>query len=892
MKKLRLLLPLFLACSLVACGEQKTETPTVTPTVTPSEGEKTDVPPEEPRVIYDYEFNDPADVNQNAYGTPGEGDGIVVKEGGYATTISNGDFEEGPARNWTFAYEGYDRNIESFEMEAMVKVIPYDGCTKQAGVCFRFMYDWGLDCQFQFPLKKGGDSGLYIYNTNGSELARRSFQGCVANTWTKLTIRLQRNADQQSTHVTAFVNDVCGFEMMDAPWIVNNMANQGIGCSEKAYVQWDYVKLTTYVGPNTENGIVAPTFVKEEPTPTPTEQEMTPQEKSLALESMVKENVINRQMNGADLQGQQAFNTGDNEGKGIVVNGAGQATTVDDDGNEGVTSGWSFNYSGYDNDIPAMEIETKVQAVSAGVTQDTQVAALRIFYDRNIDMHVSFGHQGKGWSGIVAYGSGSLSGTLFSVQSDLLTEDAYHVVIIKIVPNIDMKTSRVVILIDNTTVMDEKTLEFTLSKSSKFGVGASAGSYIKYDYYKVNRLIPHTGTRGGTNLINEKFDGEPTHANAFGTAEEGKGLFFNETGYITTVDNDLNSGVAESWTYSYGSYDLDIPNFRFWADVTAIKDASAADTETASFRFAYDDMWDFQFAIANKEGAYSGLNVYRGNNVYSQPLSLVAGVKYRIEIMQFMNYDLATSQIICLVDGIVVMNVVDNAPVISGSSKLGIGCSQGSWLNWDNIMLKRLSAHTDLKFQSSTALKYEFTADRAGQQAFDTTDCEGKGIVVGSDGYATTVTNDGNEGASASWCFNYLTLGTAIDGAVQAKVVWQASSQGSNGNCAFRIFFGGNMFDFHNVAKVNENSGSGLYCYFGGQVFGVDGNIAPDVDHTTTVRIIPTEGTVCNLQVLVDGVTFYNGSIDVGQLGVTKVAVGSSDNTYAKFKSFTIGNLA
>ncbi|HMM00122.1 MAG TPA: hypothetical protein PKC96_02110 [Bacilli bacterium] len=204
--------------------------------------------------IYDYEFDSLEDVDSLALPTLMEGTGIVVKEGGYASTVKNGDLEEGPADNWTFVSGGYDHDAANFILETKVKAVSADMENNTAVASIRISYDWTLDAQLNIGVKEGGWSGVMVYTPDGTNLGASNdpAKGGLApnltlnpDTYYTYSIQVIR-ADDSHSDVTISID---GEAVIYLPGLSKIDANAAhiMGAGQGSHLNWDYFKLSKVI---------------------------------------------------------------------------------------------------------------------------------------------------------------------------------------------------------------------------------------------------------------------------------------------------------------------------------------------------------------------------------------------------------------------------------------------------------------------------------------------------------------------------------------------------------------------------------------------------------------------------------------------------------------------
>lgn len=198
--------------------------------------------------------------------------------------------------------------------------------------------------------------------------------------------------------------------------------------------------------------------------------------------SLKYENVVNETFNGP--VGEQAFNN-KVEGQGFVIQDDGTASTITNVGSEGAAPQWTFNSNGYDHNVPSFEINATFKAVSNGVseTQSTQTAVLRFSYDWGFDVQFNISHN-NGWNGIKVYKIGGQE--LASSDTLSFSEDRYYIFTVRLINN--GSQSQLQILVDGNIVIDVSNFE-NLSPFACQQIGSSQGSYIKWDNFKLDRII-------------------------------------------------------------------------------------------------------------------------------------------------------------------------------------------------------------------------------------------------------------------------------------------------------------------------------------------------------------------------------------------------------------------
>ncbi len=252
--KIALPMLLLLALGVVACSPS--ETTTTTSTSTSSETSETSssvptstTPTEELVEIYNYDFDASDLVDMPALPSIDEGMGIVVKEGGYATTIKDAEKTEGAAPSWTFASEGYDKDVASFEIKTKTKAVSADvdpALATQVSVV-RVAYDWAMDVQVNFKNSEEGWSGIKVYNTNGTELASTEELTLNLDTYYEITIRAILLEDESSMHFSVAVDGTNVIDIEKTVWKIDRNAKHCLGASEGSHINWDYFKLSRVV---------------------------------------------------------------------------------------------------------------------------------------------------------------------------------------------------------------------------------------------------------------------------------------------------------------------------------------------------------------------------------------------------------------------------------------------------------------------------------------------------------------------------------------------------------------------------------------------------------------------------------------------------------------------
>lgn len=258
-KKIILPLMLLVTFGLTGCnnpGGDSSETPSNSNEPTTSEQAPSSTPdssadPVEEKIeIYNYDFDAEDVIDTPALPNIDEGMGIVAKEGGYATTISDADLTEGVAPQWTFASANYDNDVPSFELETKTKVvstgIAEDINTQVSAI--RIAYDWALDIQLNVKMNDEGWSGVKMYRAGDSiELASSEALNLVPDTYYTITIRAILLEDEASMHFSVAIDGTNVIDLEKTAWKIDGNAKHGLGASQGSYVNWDYFKLSKVV---------------------------------------------------------------------------------------------------------------------------------------------------------------------------------------------------------------------------------------------------------------------------------------------------------------------------------------------------------------------------------------------------------------------------------------------------------------------------------------------------------------------------------------------------------------------------------------------------------------------------------------------------------------------
>lgn len=253
-KKIALPMLLLLSLGVAACNPVNTTTTTedkTTDTETSSNDKTstTETPKEELQEIYNYDFDASDLVDMPALPSIDEGMGIVVKDGGYATTIKDAEKTEGAAPQWTFASEGFDKDVASFQIETRTKAVSegVDPATATQVSVVRVAYDWAMDVQLNFKNNDEGWSGVKVYNANGTELATTDALDLKLDQYYDITIRAILLEDEASMHFTVAIDGTTVIDIAQTTWKVDRNAKHCIGAAQGSHINWDYFKLTRVI---------------------------------------------------------------------------------------------------------------------------------------------------------------------------------------------------------------------------------------------------------------------------------------------------------------------------------------------------------------------------------------------------------------------------------------------------------------------------------------------------------------------------------------------------------------------------------------------------------------------------------------------------------------------
>ncbi|HOJ44655.1 MAG TPA: hypothetical protein PK340_01270 [Bacilli bacterium] len=199
--------------------------------------------------VFNYGF-DPEFAGDPAIAAPEEGEGFIITDQGYASTI-NGALEPAPAPNWTFVYTGYDKNMPEFELEAKVR---YGASTNNTAVYgMRVCYDGCYDVQFSAKNNNDGWQGVQIYQAGGPLIAQHDNTekgglitdgslAIVPDTDYVFKFRSVIGVDELAL-VTVSVNDVKVIEIGGlSTSTLNANAKHGMGASAGSWIMVDYYK--------------------------------------------------------------------------------------------------------------------------------------------------------------------------------------------------------------------------------------------------------------------------------------------------------------------------------------------------------------------------------------------------------------------------------------------------------------------------------------------------------------------------------------------------------------------------------------------------------------------------------------------------------------------------
>jgi hypothetical protein len=199
--------------------------------------------------VFNYGF-DAEFAGDPAIAAPEEGEGFIITDQGYATTI-NGSLEPAPAPSWTFVYTGYDKNMPEFELEAGVRFGASTNNTAVFGM--RVCYDGCYDVQFSAKNNNDGWQGVQMFQAGGPLLAQHDNTekgglitdgslSIVPDTDYTLKFRSVIDDDELAL-VSVFVNDVKVIELGGlSTATLNANAKHGMGASAGSWVIVDYYK--------------------------------------------------------------------------------------------------------------------------------------------------------------------------------------------------------------------------------------------------------------------------------------------------------------------------------------------------------------------------------------------------------------------------------------------------------------------------------------------------------------------------------------------------------------------------------------------------------------------------------------------------------------------------
>ncbi len=230
-------------------SSESSETTSVSSEVSSEESSTSVTPTENLVEVFNYGF-DAAYVGDPAINAPEEGEGFIITDGGYATTI-NGALEPAPAPGWTFAYGSYDLNMPEFELEAKVR---FGASTNNTAVFdMRTCYDGCYDVQFSAKNNENGWQGVQIHQAGGSMIAQHDDPtkgGLITDG--SLTIvpdtdyifKFRSMIDENgNARVSAYVNGVKVIEISGlSRSTLNANAKHGMGVSAGTWANIDYYK--------------------------------------------------------------------------------------------------------------------------------------------------------------------------------------------------------------------------------------------------------------------------------------------------------------------------------------------------------------------------------------------------------------------------------------------------------------------------------------------------------------------------------------------------------------------------------------------------------------------------------------------------------------------------
>ena len=269
-----------------------------------------------------------------------------------------------------------------------------------------------------------------------------------------------------------------------------------------------------------------------------------------------------------EWDGEQAFLDG--EGDNFMIMG-GFANTINNTGVIGPTSVWSFGYTPYDMGIYEATIEAKVQWTGSTNPDEIAVFSIRHLYAMHYDLQIFFDN-GDVYTGVRFYNTssnvlgdstditkgGQLSGQQFLEDTDYIVKLIYVYT--------GETTTDIYVYVNDI-------LEIYLSdvtkqnQNGKFGIGASARTGLKVDYFRAYATDSEALT---TPLLSNVTLAENWEfEEALGTAGsailgdayvEGYSFKTDGEGYLRTVtDAEGNLGPAAGWQLARTGYDMGIP---------------------------------------------------------------------------------------------------------------------------------------------------------------------------------------------------------------------------------------------------------------------------------------------------------------------------------------------
>ncbi len=184
------------------------------------------------------------------------------------------------------------------------------------------------------------------------------------------------------------------------------------------------------------------------------------------------------------------------EGYGFIVGTDGFASTVNASNVPAAAPSWTFENDGYDKNMAEFELEAKVRFDAS--TNNTSVFAMRISYAGYYDVQFSAKNNVSGWQGVQIYKNGGVLAAQHDNVSKggLITDGS-----LTITPYTDYIFRVRSMIIDSTTALvsvfvnDIKVIEISgllreaLNANANHGMGASAGSWIKTDYFRGSRVV-------------------------------------------------------------------------------------------------------------------------------------------------------------------------------------------------------------------------------------------------------------------------------------------------------------------------------------------------------------------------------------------------------------------